>query len=223
MIMFFTTSWDDGNKMDLKVAKLLNELNLKATFYIPIHWQMKSLSNSNVKKISRDFEIGSHSFSHRRIILLNKKELEFELTESKKILEKITNKEITSFAYPFGWYNEKTIQAVKKAGYNYARTTKEGNFKKPKNLLLASISLGITNTYINPIKIFLRITNYGGIDFLKSIKKIVDTAKKNEIVHIAGHSWEFSDIENFEKLSNILEYISKKKIKPIANADIPRI
>ena len=218
--MFFATSWDDGNKSDLKVAKLLNELNLKGTFYIPIYWKMRSISDSQIKKISKNFEIGSHSFSHKKMTLLNEQELEFELNESKKILEKIISKKIVSFAYPFGQYNKRTIVAVKKAGYEFARTSTEHNFSKPKNPLAANISLRITDIFVSPIIVLKRMSKYGSFTFLKSFKKIVDNAKKNDIIHIAGHSWEFSNDDIFEKLVDMLTYISKRQVNPITNFEI---
>jgi len=221
--MFFTTSWDDGNKMDLKVAKLLNELNLKGTFYIPINWKFKSLSDSGIKKISKDFEIGSHSFSHRRMTFLNGETLRFEVEESKRILEKTIGKKINAFAYPFGSHSNKTAVAVENAGYRYARTVKEGNFSKPNNPFCSSISLGITNTSISPLKIVKRMTSHNSFWFFKTLKKIVDNAGKNSIIHISGHSWEFSTNESFEKLSDMLEYVSKKNVKPIANSNILKL
>ena len=32
-----TTSWDDGHKLDLKLAALLKKYNIKGTFYISPH------------------------------------------------------------------------------------------------------------------------------------------------------------------------------------------
>jgi len=221
--MFFTTSWDDGNKMDMQVAKLLKELSLKGTFYIPIKWERKSLSDSNIKKLSKRFEIGSHSFFHTRLPFLNVRNLEFEVSESKKELERITKKRVVSFAYPFGLHNKRTAFFLKKANYKFARTTIERNFSVPKNPLVANISLSISNTFASPFQIIQRIPNYGTFASFRIFKKIVDNAKKGAVMHIAGHSWEFSNKEAFDGLASILEYISKKEITPITNFEILKI
>jgi len=218
--MFFTTSWDDGNKLDLKIAKLLKEVDFTGTFYIPVKRGVNGLKDSDIKKISEDFEIGSHSFSHSRLNFLTAKKIEFEISESKEVLQNIIKKEIICFAYPFGAHNTKIVNLVRKGGYKFARTTNEGNFSKPKNPLAADISLNITNIYVNPIKLLTRFKNYTTFSFFNSFKKIIDNAKKSEIVHVAGHSWEFSSSNDFEKLSEILEYISKKQVKPITNKAI---
>ena len=34
MKTLITTSWDDGNKLDIKVAELLDKYGMKGTFYI---------------------------------------------------------------------------------------------------------------------------------------------------------------------------------------------
>jgi len=200
-MFYFTTSWDDGSKEDLKVSSLLRRLGLKGTFYIPASEKKRGLSDSEIRKLSKNFEIA----------------------ESKKILEKISRKKIVSFAYPFGSYNKKTVSAVRAAGYRYARTVAEKKFSTPKNPLLAGITLSITNMYASPVRILRRISSYGSFTFLKALKKIADNAKNNDVIHIAGHSWEFGNEEKFERLENIFEYISQKDVKPITNQEILKI
>jgi hypothetical protein len=221
--MFFTTSWDDGNKMDLKIAKLLKRLDLKGTFYIPIIRNRNCLSNLDIKKISKDFEIGSHGFSHKRLIFLRSKEMQFEVSKSKMILERISGKKIIAFAYPFGSYNKKTSTEVKNAGYKFARTVVEGNFSKPKNPFAAGISLNFTNLYVSPLRILARLPKFNSFNFYDCFRNIVENATKNDIVHIVGHSWEFSSNERFEKLTSLLEYVSKQQVKPIINSEILKI
>lgn len=221
--MFFTISWDDGSKWDLKVAKLLQEMNLKGTFYVPIKRGIHGLKDSDIKRLSRKFEIGSHTVTHPRLPFLSQKNLVFEITESKQILEKLTNKSIMSFAYPFGLYSKRSTDAVKKAGYRFARTTIERNFSSPKNPFLAGITLSITDMYASPLQTLQRIPHYGTLASLSALKKIIDNAKENDVIHIAGHSWEFASKESFSKLVAILEYVSKKRITPITNQEILKI
>lgn len=69
------------------------------------------------------FEIISHSFSHRDLRKLNQKKLEIEIVHSKEILEKILNKNVDYFLYPYGLTDEKTKKVVKEAGYKGAFTS----------------------------------------------------------------------------------------------------
>ena len=63
-----TTSWDDGHKLDLRVAKLLKKYGLKGTFYIsPNNREFSKsmlLTDKEVKALSIDFEIGAHTMTH---------------------------------------------------------------------------------------------------------------------------------------------------------------
>jgi peptidoglycan/xylan/chitin deacetylase (PgdA/CDA1 family) len=79
--------------------------------------------------ISNGVEIGSHSHTHRNLAKIGKEELEEEINSSKEMIEKHTGREVSGFAYPWGqanYFNGKTIQSVKDAGYKYACSTMHG-------------------------------------------------------------------------------------------------
>ena len=73
-----TTSWDDGHKRDIKLARMLKEHGLKATFYVaPENQEFAKhdlLSLPEVADISKDFEIGAHSMTHRRLPTISESE-----------------------------------------------------------------------------------------------------------------------------------------------------
>ena len=78
----------------------------------------KMLSVNDVKMLSKyKVEFGSHSYSHPILTNLTSKELHFELTTSKKHLEKITNKKVNILAYPNGIYNEEVENIAKGLGF----------------------------------------------------------------------------------------------------------
>lgn len=66
------------------------------------------MNEEELKYISASslFTLGSHSHSHHNMDILSKEQLIFELKESKKLLEEVTQKEILSIAYPDGAYND---------------------------------------------------------------------------------------------------------------------
>ena len=88
--------------------------------------QIRELSNSGI-------EIGSHTLSHLSLSLLGDEKAEKEISLSKQVLEEIIGQEIISFCYPAGRFNAKTVELVKKSGYDFATTTKAGlaNFEDP--------------------------------------------------------------------------------------------
>jgi peptidoglycan/xylan/chitin deacetylase (PgdA/CDA1 family) len=110
--------------------------NMKAVFYFPTgyvnsfnEWdvlegknQVKFFNEQEIIEISKNvnFEIGSHSVTHRKLTQLHSEEILNELIYSKKELERITKKEIISFAHPFGAIPSMNDDLLKKAGYLYA-------------------------------------------------------------------------------------------------------
>ncbi|MBU1349400.1 polysaccharide deacetylase family protein [Patescibacteria group bacterium] len=78
--------------------------------------QIKELHRFGVK-------IGSHGLNHIDPTKVTDGELEKELKGSKRIIEENINAKVESFAYPFGYFNERVIAFVKEAGYKEAYTT----------------------------------------------------------------------------------------------------
>ncbi len=74
----------------------------------------------------RGHEIGSHSMTHALMPQCSDQELKYEIAESKRRLETELNTEITSFCYPNGDYDTRTVEAVRQAGYQNAVTTQWG-------------------------------------------------------------------------------------------------
>src|SRR5262249_15014177 len=66
-----TSSWDDGHKYDVRLARMLREYGLKATFYISPRnqeWAEADLmKNNEIREVGKDFEIGSHTVTHPRL------------------------------------------------------------------------------------------------------------------------------------------------------------
>ena len=71
-------------------------------------------------------EIGSHTANHVRLTELDDGSLSTELHVSKSILEDILGTRVNSFAYPYGAFDERSMDAVRHAGYRSACTTRTG-------------------------------------------------------------------------------------------------
>lgn len=123
-------TFDDGYMDNYSNAfPILKEFNMTATIF-SIASELDGsyyLSKEAIKEMCDygiDFE--SHTVTHPHLNKLQyDKQLE-ELIQSKKTLEGITGKEITSIAYPFGDFDDNSIKAAKEAGYSLGFTTKLG-------------------------------------------------------------------------------------------------
>lgn len=69
-------------------------------------------------------ECGGHTHTHPQLDTLPIAAAQHEITHCKEVLEQHLGHEITSFAYPFGYYTAQVRQAVADAGYSSACTVK---------------------------------------------------------------------------------------------------
>lgn len=158
-------TFDDGYEDNYTNAlPILKKYNAKATIYLVVdrhdrEWSSKrkkkndsgelknepKLTDTQVEKLINSglIEIASHTMTHDNLPTLDKKQKEFEIIESKNIIEKNFNIKCNSFCYPFGLYDEKDFSIVKKAGYTNATTTQKGidNLKSSNPLALKRITV----------------------------------------------------------------------------------
>lgn len=83
--------------------------------------QIKEMHNSGL------VEFGGHSVNHVHLPQLSNSEQKYQISENKKVLEKIIGKPLLSFAYPYGELNEQVKEQVRSAGYFCAVATNSGN------------------------------------------------------------------------------------------------
>lgn len=121
----FAITFDDGFQDNLTVAlPLLEKYNLPMTLFAVAGFIGTEgyLSKAELKTLAEHplVTIGSHGLYHRHFSQLTKDEAVFELTESKKILEQITEKEVDLLAYPYGDCNPLTEHLSAECGYRAA-------------------------------------------------------------------------------------------------------
>ncbi|CAN5414979.1 polysaccharide deacetylase family protein [soil metagenome] len=125
-------TFDDGYRDNLTVAlPLLEKYDLPMTLFMAADFIGKEdyLTADDLKFLAAHplVTIGSHAFSHQHLTELSKAEAEFELLESKKILEEITGKTIDLLAYPYGDCNSTIEWLSAECGYAAAWSVWNGN------------------------------------------------------------------------------------------------
>lgn len=131
-------SFDDGYRDFYTDAyPILKKHAVPAINYIIIDFLegKNYMDKSMIKTLVKDdlIEIGSHTFTHPALIE-DYKQAEKEIAESKKLLETEYKVNVVSFAYPYGIYDDKVVNFVKKAGYKNAVSVEEGNIANQSNL-----------------------------------------------------------------------------------------
>jgi peptidoglycan/xylan/chitin deacetylase (PgdA/CDA1 family) len=220
-----TTSWDDGDYADLKVAELLRSRGVQGTFYVPVNYRVRPLNRSELRNLSSEgFEIGAHGYSHRFLWHLTPSELVREIGPCKPILEDILGKEVRMFCYPRGRYDANVVRAVRQAGYSGARTcrmlaTRPGfnPFEMPTTLQVYPHS---SLTYVKNILNARRLESVQTFLFqmprlgswLELGKRLFDEVLENGgIWHLTGHSWELEDLGLWNDLGEILDYVGQRE------------
>jgi len=183
-------TFDDGFKSNKKIAEhVLNELNIKALFFIISDFVSLSKNSGEYKKIinniypngptkqelskpmdiedikfliSTGHQIGCHTRSHKKLSNLScPNDLESEIISSKIKLEKYFNMKIKHFAFPFGTYDSINKNSLKiiSQNYEYIHSGLRGNNKNSSKLIYRDA--------VNPEMKILRLKSFlsGNADF----------------------------------------------------------
>jgi len=219
-----TTSWDDGDPLDLRVADLLRLRGLSGTFYIPIQGYLgrRTLNALDMNGLRRSgFEIAAHSYSHRSLEGLEDFELQREVVLSRNKLEQALGHPVTMFCYPNGRYDRKTISFLERSGYTGARTTRmlcidagRSRFEIPTTLQafphspMTYVKNAFKGNNFGPLaKSALLIgQNANWIEF--GIRTFDYVQKHGGVWHLYGHSWELEDYRLWDGLRTLLDYVA---------------
>ena len=217
---YITASWDDGHKLDIRLAALHRKYGIKATFYIAPHNREipaeNLLSDTQVAELSKDFEIGAHTMTHPQLPLVSDEVARGEIADSKTYLEKVTGKPVTTFCYPRGQYTRAHVDMVKAAGYSYARTI--NRYSLSASPLLQSPTSVHTYDHWSYILPTLKVARYNPITFARLYRRwdkqaiyLFDRAmKEGGVFHLWGHSWEIENNDDWQRLEAVFKYIAHR-------------
>jgi peptidoglycan-N-acetylglucosamine deacetylase len=220
-----TTSWDDGDYADLKLAELLRSRGVRGTFYVPISYRARPLDHGQLRGLaSEGFEIGAHGFSHKPLWRLPPAELVQEVGPCKPILEDIIGKEVRMFCYPQGRYDASVVRALQDVGYSGARTVRMLATRPAFNPFKMPTTLQI---FPHPSFTYLKnVANAGSLESLQTClvqmprlgswvelgKRLFDKVlEKGGIWHLHGHSWEVERLGLWDDLCQILDYVGRRE------------
>ncbi len=218
-----TTSWDDGDPADLKVASLLSARGLPGTFFVPMtgYRGRQTLMPADLRSLSMEgFEIGAHGLTHRTLYGLPQPEVEHEVRGSKAALEGILGSEVPMFCYPRGKFDRRVSDQLKAAGFRGARTTRMlsietefARFEMPTSLQVYPHTAW---TYVKNIakarkagRLFDYWSRFRGTENWVALGKILfdRVMKEGGIWHLYGHSWEIEELGLWSGLAELLDYV----------------
>ena len=116
-----------------RLLDLFDKLDIRATFFVL--GEIAEKYPKLIKKIGKKHDIGSHGYTHTRLDKLSDDELWFQVSKSKKVIEKLGVK-CKGFRAPYFITHPKLFYMLEKAGYEYDSSLQCSYFPGRYNNLL---------------------------------------------------------------------------------------
>ncbi len=241
--MLFTTSWDDGYALDLRVSNMLTRHGLTGTFYVcPTDQHEENLlTKEQLKTLSSLHEIGAHTMHHPHLTQLSDEQVLQEMTDSKRWVEESTGNPCTMFCYPYGDCDERIVQLAKKSGFTGARTTQDlqnglsDPFLMPTTLQVMPFPWRKRFTrlkhFIDPLgplrarvgglrKLSVPLSSCGS--WLSLARALFEKAVHEQWpwFHLWGHSHELERYDMWNDLDLFLQDVARAQVKAVPNSKL---
>jgi hypothetical protein len=203
----FTTSWDDGHPLDLRVAELLAKYELRGTFYVPRRNRegRAVTSKAELRELAAHHEIGGHTLDHVRLDTVSPAEVAHQVTAIKAALEDELGHSVVGFCYPGGAHDPAIRAAVRDAGFRYARTVENFWLELPRDPFRLATTLQFYRhdrmTYAKNLarghlreraRAFGLAVRRGSL--ATTLFALLERAVATEgMFHLWGHSWELEE------------------------------
>jgi GT2 family glycosyltransferase/peptidoglycan/xylan/chitin deacetylase (PgdA/CDA1 family) len=137
----FVLTFDDGyDDFYTEVFPLMEQYSLKPLVFLTAgirdsnRWDQANglrartlLTAAQIAELQRHgVRFGSHTLTHPSLPDLDDRQLQREVADSRHQLEDLLGEQVNTFAYPFGYLNQRVRAAVIEAGYKLAFTTVPG-------------------------------------------------------------------------------------------------
>jgi peptidoglycan-N-acetylglucosamine deacetylase len=220
---YITTSWDDGHPLDLRVAELLTKYGLRGTFYVPRTAERGTMTAAHVRQLTPTFEVGAHTLDHIVLTSVPDQQAWSEIAGSKSWLEDSTGLPCLLFCPPKGRYARRHLGMVRSAGYLGLRSAEWVSLDFPRRksgLVVMPTTLqahphGPLNFFQNTMKRaafgnLWRFVVHGGLgEWPKLAQSLMCQAvSRGGVFHLWGHSWELQDSGQWQRLEDVLRFMS---------------
>jgi peptidoglycan/xylan/chitin deacetylase (PgdA/CDA1 family) len=226
-----TTSWDDGHRLDPRLAVLLEKYQVPGTFYIaPRNVEFDPadrLPPEGVRELGERFEIGGHTLSHHRLPFLNAEAAREEIRAGKAELEDIIGAPIVSFCYPRGEYTRHHVQMTAQAGFALARTVRRNTLDPGPALEMGTTVNAYAHRTDGPLALRLaRFRPSTAAELYLEWDRLAITwfdrcLRDGGVFHLWGHSWEVDARGDWHRLERVLDHISGRPgVTYVANREL---
>jgi peptidoglycan/xylan/chitin deacetylase (PgdA/CDA1 family) len=228
-----TTSWDDGHRLDPRLAALLEKYQLSGTFYIaPRNIEFAAgdrLSSAGIQELAERFEIGGHTLSHRRLPQLPDPAAREEMRAGSQELEDLLGTAVTTFCYPRGEYTPVHVRMAAELGFCLARTVRRSSLEPGRPLESGTTVNAYAHRTDGPLALRLAGLRprtaarfYLNWDEL-AIRWFELCLRRGGVYHLWGHSWEVDARSDWLRLERVLAHISgRTDVRYVPNSALAR-
>ena len=208
----FTLSYDDGVRQDKRLVSIMKRYNIKGTFNINSGRFSDEYAGEEKGHMTIDealelykcdnCEVAVHGVEHLSLAESPTELAVYDIISDRLNLENIFGGIIKGMAYANGSLSDDVVNILKCCGINYSRTTlSTESFIIPENWL----KLNPTCHHDNP-RIFDLAKTFIETDYTNAYF----WGRKPLLFYVWGHSYEFDNNNNWERIEKLLEYVSNK-------------
>ena len=187
-----TMSYDDGRDFDIRLAQIFRENGLKGTFHLNSARFDKPgvVKTEEIKEVFAGHEVSCHMVTHPFPTDIPDTHIVAETVEDRRALEEACGYVVRGMSYPFGNFDDRVIDIIKKCGIEYSRTVfSTKNFDVPEDFLRWNPTIHHTNNLDDFLTKFLEL-------------KI---GRRPHLFYVWGHSYEFDRANNWELIESFCE------------------
>ena len=219
MAALLTTSWDDGNPLDLRVAQMLGEHGLPGTFYVPRAANSGTMSADQLRQLAGHFEVGGHTLDHQHLTQLCDADAERQIADSRSWVQDTTGKPCTMFCPPAGKYTRRHLRMIRDAGYVGVRSVELLSTACPSPregvLVIGTTLQAYPHSPLAYAKNMVKRGSWGNLlryvrhgfpaDWVRLADAMMqDVLAHGGVFHLWGHSWEIERTGQWQALQQVL-------------------
>lgn len=213
-----TTSWDDGHRLDLRLAEELARFGVAGTFYVaPRSAELSPrdrLRPHDVRELSQRFEVGSHTLTHPVLTRLGRAEARREITDGRDAVEDLVGHPVGGFCYPYGAFRAEHVTMVRDAGFLTGRTIRRYRTSPSADPLRMATTVHAASYRRDLWPVLRRSRGPARFQDLRANWDALARALFEEAraggghFHLWGHSWEIEANGDWDRLRSLLAFLA---------------
>jgi peptidoglycan/xylan/chitin deacetylase (PgdA/CDA1 family) len=215
----FTTSWDDGNPLDFRIAEMLTRYGLRGTFYVPRKISSGVMSEAQMRELGASFEIGAHTLNHVFLTTTDDTNASIEIRISRTWVQDVTGKPCTMFCPPAGKHTARHLNFVRESGYAGVRSVELMSLDRPRRTNGLSMMPTTMQSHPHGASTYLKnamkrssvanawnyLAHASKGDWTKAAESMMHRAiQTGGVFHLWGHSWEIERFDQWMNLEHVL-------------------